>query len=214
VEREREMYRLHTVEGWTLNELARRYHVSRERVRQLLREYARERTGERPSSRAISRMAAQARRERNLALARAHAQQILASWRSGEEPKEIACAYELGRRCVEQVIREQAAHKDRAARAHARRLAKAGLGQEPSAKEAVKYVLERQPSTTAADLAVATGFSYGTVTVALRKLESAREATRTKGGFDQDGRRLRDRWTIRSSGPRGEVGQAVAPSAC
>ena len=210
--RERERYRLHTAEGWTLNELARRYHVSRERVRQLLHEYARDSTGEPQSSRAISRMAAQARRERNLTLARAHRQQIFAAWRAGEEPKEIACTYELGRRCVEQVIREQVTPEDRAARARAQRLAKAGLGRKPSAEQAVRYVLERQPNATAVDLAIATGFSYGTVTVALRKLERSGDAERSKGARDRDGRQLRDCWTIHPPKTEGNVRRLKRPA--
>jgi uncharacterized protein (DUF433 family) len=194
VERDREIHRLRTVEGWTLEEIARHYHVAKERVRQLIWEYERTTSGQTPSITAITATAKAARATRRLALTRAHARQIIAAWRTGEEPKEIAETFELGRRRVEQVIREQATPEDRAARARTRRLAKAGLGQKPAAEQAVRYALERQPNATAVDIAAATGFSYGTATVALRKLERSGEADRTKGGRDQDGRPLRDRW--------------------
>jgi hypothetical protein len=202
VEREREIHRLRTVEGWTLVEIAWRYHIAKERVRQLLWAYECMTTGETPSITAITVAAKEARAARKLALARAHAQQIIAAWRAGEEPKEIAETFKLGRRRVERVIREQATPEDRAARARARQLAKAGLGQKPSAEQAVKYALERQPNATATDLAATTSFSYGTVTVALRKLERSGDAKRAKGGRDQDGRQLRDRWTIHSANPQ------------
>lgn len=130
--REREMYRLHTAEGLTLVEIARRYHVSRERVRQLLREYVHASTGKWPSPRTLSRAAAEARRARNAVLAQAHARQIIAAWRTGKEPKEIAASLELQRGDVEQVIREEATPDDRSNRARARRLATAGLGHKPS----------------------------------------------------------------------------------
>lgn len=194
MDREREMYRLHTVEGWTLVEIARRYHVSRERVRQLLREYVHASTGKWPSSRVLSRTSAQARRARKLALAQAHTRHVIAAWRAGEEPKEIAARLELGRRDVEQVVREEATPDDRAARVRARRLMTAGLGRELSSEQRVLHALSFNPGATASELATVTGLAYGTTTVALRKLERSDEATRAKG--EHKARiRLPDRWT-------------------
>lgn len=194
-EREQQIHRLRTAEGLTLTEIAARYHIAKERVRQLLWEYERAQHGRTPSTRAITEAAKAARAARKLALARAHAGQIIRAWRTGEEPKEIAKAFELGQRRVEQVIRERATPEDRAARAHARRLAKAGLNQKPSAEQAVTYALERLPNATAAELAVASGFSYGTTTVALRKLERSGKARRTFGG-QPGGRRRPDQWCL------------------
>lgn len=194
MDREREMYRLHTEEGWTLVEIARRYHVSRERVRQLLREYVHASTGEWPSSRVLSRTAAQARQSRKLALAQAHARHIMAAWRAGEEPKEIAATLGLGRRRVEQVIREEATSDDRASRVRAQRLVTAGLGRKPSSEQRVLHAVSSNPGATASELATATGLAYGTTTVALRKLERSGEATRAKGEH-KAGVRLPDRWT-------------------
>lgn len=194
-EREQQIYRLRTVEGWTLTEIAARYHIAKERVRQLLREYEHAQHGRTSSTKAITETAKAARAARKLALARAHAGQIIRAWRTGEEPKEIAKAFELAQWRVEQVIREKATPEDRATRARARRLAKAGLNQKPSAGQAVKYALERQPNATAAELADASGFSYGTTTVALRKLERSGEAKRTDGGRP-NGRRRLDRWSV------------------
>lgn len=209
-EREREMYRLHTVEGWTLVEIARRYHVSRERVRQLLYEYARASTGERTSSRTMSKTAARARRARKLALAQAHARQVIAAWRTGEEPKGIAARFELGRRCVEQVIRTEATIGDRVVRARARRMAKAGLEHQPSSEQLVMHALASCPDATASELANAAGLAYGTTTVVLRKLEQEGEAARARGSY-VDGRRLPDRWTLSVPSARRPVrGSATA----
>lgn len=203
-EREGEIYRLRTVEGWTLNEIAARYHIAKERVRQLLREYERAQHGRTSSTKAITEAAKAARAARKLALARAHAGQLIRAWRTGEEPKEIAKAFELGQWRVEQVIREQATPEDRAARVRARRLARAGLNQKPSAEQAVKYALERQPNATAAELAAASGFSYGTTTVALRQLEHSGKAKRTCGG-QPGGRRQPDQWCLAASDEPGAM---------
>lgn len=199
--REREMYRLHVVEGWTLVEIAQRYHVSRERVRQLLFEYVLATTGKRPPSRVMGRAAAQARRARKLALVQAHARQIVAAWRAGEQASEIAVRFGLGRRLVEQVIREEATPKDRAARKRAQLLAKPEPGGKPSSERLVMRALVSRPGATASELAAVTGLSYGTTTVALRKLERLGKAARAKGNY-RDRRRLPRRWTARSlTGP-------------
>lgn len=104
-----------------LDEIALRYHIARERVRQLLREHERLTTGQTRSDKAITAVAKEARAARLLTLTQAHAPQIIAAWRAGEEPQQIAVRFGLGRRRVEQVIREQAKPEDRAARAQSRR---------------------------------------------------------------------------------------------
>lgn len=122
-QREREMYRLRTVEGLTHAEIARRYQLGPERVRQLLRAYARNMTAERPSPSQLRRAAWQIRRERKMALAEAHAQQIIAAWRTGGDTRKIAGRFGLPGCYVEQVIRMTASPGDRADRARARRVA-------------------------------------------------------------------------------------------
>lgn len=69
-ERAAEMARLRTVEGLTLGEIAVRYGLSSSRVRQLINRHIYMATG-RVDSRAISKAAAQIRREKAAADARA-----------------------------------------------------------------------------------------------------------------------------------------------
>jgi transposase len=130
--REREMYRLRTVEGLTLRELARRFHLSPERVRQLLNEYVRTGADEWPSARAMSRAATAVRRARDLARAQAQAGELLAAWREGEEREQIAKAFGLRCRSVARVIRTEASSADRAARTQARRRSRETAGEEAS----------------------------------------------------------------------------------
>jgi hypothetical protein len=123
-ERERKMLWLYTVEGLTLAEIACRFRVSPERVRQLLCAYVHASTGVSGSPRELSGMAARARQARKLALTWTHADEIVAAWRAGAEPAEIAVGFDLGRRRVELVIRETITPEDRATRARARRFAR------------------------------------------------------------------------------------------
>jgi transcriptional regulator with XRE-family HTH domain len=120
-ERAPEMYRLRTVEGLTLRQLAQRFHVSPERVRQLVYAYARA-TGGEQSTVAISRAATAARRMKDLARAEALAGELLAAWRDGAEPEQIAKAFDLRCRSVAEVLRRHKTVADRAARAAARTL--------------------------------------------------------------------------------------------
>lgn len=123
-ERAREMYRLRTVEGLTLRQLAQRFQVSPERVRQLLYAYARA-TGEQRSTVAISRAATAARRAKDLARAEGLAVELLAAWRDGAEPEQIANAFGLRCRSVAEVLKRHKTVADRAARAAARTLLRA-----------------------------------------------------------------------------------------
>ena len=131
-EREREMYHLRTVEGLTLRELARRFGLSPERVRQLLNQYVFTGTGEWPSARAMSRAATAVRRARDLARAQAQAGELLAGWREGQEREQIAKAFGVRCRSVAQVIRAEASSADHAARARARRRSRETDGKEAS----------------------------------------------------------------------------------
>jgi transcriptional regulator with XRE-family HTH domain len=123
-ERVREMYRLRTVEGLTLRQLAERFQVSPERVRQLVYAYARA-TGEQRSTVAISRVATAARRAQDLARAEGLAGELLAAWRDGAELEQIAKAFGLRCRSVTEVLMCRKTVADRAARAAARTLLRA-----------------------------------------------------------------------------------------
>ncbi|MGN6373677.1 MAG: sigma factor-like helix-turn-helix DNA-binding protein [Solirubrobacteraceae bacterium] len=123
-ERAREMYRLRTVEGLTLRQLAERFQVSPERVRQLVYAYARA-AGCQRSIVAISRVATAARRAQDLARAEGLAGELLAAWRDGAEPEQIAKAFGLRCRSVAEVLKRHKRVDDRAARAAARTLLRA-----------------------------------------------------------------------------------------
>jgi hypothetical protein len=117
MEREREMFRLRTVEGLTLGAIGERFGVGPERVRQLINRHVRQTTGRPPDPAGLSRDAKAIRRATDLARAQAHASGMLAAWRGGEDPEGIAKAFGLRVRCVRAVIRAGATDADRAARA-------------------------------------------------------------------------------------------------
>jgi transposase len=121
-EREREMFRLRTVDGLTLSTIAARFGVGPERVRQLINRHVRETTGLPPDTAGLSRAAKATRRADDLARAQAHAHELIAAWREGEDPQRLARAFGLRVRCVSEVIRTNATNSDRAARTSARRL--------------------------------------------------------------------------------------------
>jgi transposase len=120
-ERAREMYRLRVVEGLTLRELGERFGVGPERVRQLLNRYVRQATGLPVDAKAMSRAATAARRAKDLALAQAQAEELVAAWRAGEKLEEIAGRFGLRCRSVAQIVSEQKTAADCAARARALR---------------------------------------------------------------------------------------------
>jgi Mor family transcriptional regulator len=134
-EREREMYQLRTVEGLTLRELARRFGLSPERVRQLVYEYARA-TGKQASTAAISSEAKAARRANELARAEARAEDLLAAWRDGHELEQIAKTFGLRCRSVATVLKRHKTVADRAARAAARTFSRAAPAGCPSSETA------------------------------------------------------------------------------
>lgn len=120
-EREREMFRLRTVEGLTLGAIASRFGIGPERVRQLINRHVGETTGRPPDARGLSQTAKATRRAADLARAQARTRELIAAWREGEDPQRLARAFGLRVRCVSEVIRANATDADRAARAAARR---------------------------------------------------------------------------------------------
>lgn len=120
-EREREMYRLRVVEGLTLRELGERFGIGPERVRQLLNRHVRQTTGLPVDAKAMSRAATAARRAKDLALAQARGEELLAAWRAGEKLEKIAGRFGLRCRSVAQVIAAQKTDADGAARVRALR---------------------------------------------------------------------------------------------
>lgn len=127
------MYRLRTVEGMTHAEIAQRYRIGPERVRQILRAYARQMTPH-VSPGQMRRAAADIRHAKQIALAEAHAREIVAAWRANEHPSEIARRLGLPQRCIALVIRMSASQLDRAARARVRRQAAHYSSAEPPAE--------------------------------------------------------------------------------
>jgi 3-hydroxyisobutyrate dehydrogenase-like beta-hydroxyacid dehydrogenase len=115
------MYRLRVVEGLTLRELGERFGIGPERVRQLLNRRVRQTTGLPVDAKAMSRAATAARRAKDLALAQARAEELLAAWRTGEKLEEIASRFGLRCRSVAQVLAAQKTDADSAARARALR---------------------------------------------------------------------------------------------
>lgn len=129
--------------GFSLDEIARRFGVSRERVRQILRAY-----GE-PDPDVV----ADARRRRNAQLAEERVDELLTLWRAGHEPRDAASALGLQAAACRSTIARFATDVDKAARRAtlsgargaktysdrdiivALRAIAAGLGRVPSAKE-------------------------------------------------------------------------------
>jgi transposase len=124
LDREREMFRLRTVEGLTLGAIAERFGVGPERTRQLINHHVRRTTERPPDPVGLTRTAKAIRRAANLARAQAHAGELLNAWRKGQTPEEIAKTFGLRCRCVARVVRSEATSSDRAARAYARTLAR------------------------------------------------------------------------------------------
>jgi hypothetical protein len=131
-------------EGRSLDEIALRFGVSRERVRQILRVHGG------PDS----RHAADARRRRAEQQAQARIEELLELWRTGADPRSVAIALDLRPQACRSAIARCATEVDRTARkaslASARAVAKtysdgdiaaalrsmaADLGRVPSAKE-------------------------------------------------------------------------------
>jgi DNA-binding CsgD family transcriptional regulator len=124
LEREQEIYRLRTIDGWSLEEIAKRFDITRERVRQILRDYLG--VSDTPSAakaRTATRRRTEGVRRRNEMHARANtkARQIIAVWKRGDDPRDIADRLGLTALSVNEVIRDRASTADRAARRRRRR---------------------------------------------------------------------------------------------
>jgi hypothetical protein len=105
LQRRREMAALR-VQGWSLAEIAARYEISRERVRQILDAHGR-----------LDRLdVVEARRRRTLRLAEARVDELLALWRSGCDPRAIAHGLGLQGAACRGTIERFATDVDRAAR--------------------------------------------------------------------------------------------------
>lgn len=85
MERQREMYRLRTIEGLTLAEIGKRFGVGPERVRQLINRHIHHTTGQIPNPGQISRTAAEIRRQAEMTRAQEHAVELLVAWREGAD---------------------------------------------------------------------------------------------------------------------------------
>ncbi len=105
LQRVREMASLRE-QGWSLDEIALRYEVSRERVRQILRAHG----GPEPGA------IADARRRRAEALAEARIDELLALWRAGEGAGSVAGKLGLQAVACRSTIERFATDVDRAAR--------------------------------------------------------------------------------------------------
>jgi len=105
LQRVREMTALRE-QGWSLGEIALRYGVSRERVRQILR------ANDGPETRDV----AEARRRRAEQQAEAQIDKLLALWRAGQEPRSAASAVGLQAAACHSTIARFATEVDRAAR--------------------------------------------------------------------------------------------------
>ncbi len=93
-------------QAWSLDEIALRFGVSRERVRQILRAHGG------PDPQGI----ADARRRRAEAQAEARIDELLARWRAGEQPRSTATALGLQAAACRSTIARFATDTDRAAR--------------------------------------------------------------------------------------------------
>lgn len=119
IEREREIRRLRTIESWSLKEIATRFEITRERVRQILLKYHGV-SGTPPAAEAriaARRKAAGARRRAEMyARANTKARQVIDAWTRGDDPRDIAERLGLTAVSVGEVIRDQASGADRADR--------------------------------------------------------------------------------------------------
>lgn len=99
-----EMYRLRVQEGLTLRQIGERYGVSKERVRQIVNRHLYTTGRWTVDGETVSERSARVRAEKDLAAARAQSAAIIAAWRDGGKPHEIAQRLALTRASVRVVI--------------------------------------------------------------------------------------------------------------
>lgn len=173
-------------QGWSLDEIALRYEVSRERVRQILRAHG----GPEAQDIAI------ARRRRAERLAEERIDELLAFWRAGEGPASVAAKLGLQTAACRATIERFATDVDRAARtvslAGARAAptysdsditlalasAAAQLGRVPSAKEYAAVARSGRLPSLATVLNRMGGWSRALTTAGLRTAAPARPRSR------------------------------------
>jgi len=184
-------------QGVSLDAIAGRFEVSRERVRQILRAHGG------PSPQDI----ADARRQRTEQLAQAHVDELLARWRAGEQPDRAAAKLGLQIAACRSRIERFATDADRAARtasmtgAHGARTysdrdiilalrgATARLGRVPIAKEYDAVARDRQLPSLPTVLNRMGGWSNALAAAELRPRAAP-------------GRTRRRRWTQKPAGRR------------
>jgi uncharacterized protein (DUF433 family) len=173
-------------QGWSLDEIALRYEVSRERVRQILRAHG----GPEPQD------IATARRRRAERLAEERIDELLALWRAGEGPADVAAKLGLQTAACRAAIERFATDVDRAARtvslAGARAAptysdsditlaltsAAAQLGRVPSAKEYAAVARSGRLPSLATVLNRMGGWSRALTIAGLRSTTPARPRSR------------------------------------
>jgi uncharacterized protein (DUF433 family) len=173
-------------QGWSLDEIAVRYEVSRERVRQILRAHG----GPEPQDIAV------ARRRRAERLAEERIDELLAFWRAGEGPASVAAKLGLQTAACRATIERFATDVDRAARTVSLAAARAApmysdgditlaltsaaaqLGRVPSAKEYAAVARSGRLPSLATVLNRMGGWSRALATAGLRAAPPARPRSR------------------------------------
>lgn len=173
-------------QGWGLDEIAARFEVSRERVRQILRAQGG------PDSRAV----AEARRVRTRQLAEARIDELLALWRVGEDPSSAARRLGLQGAACRGAIERFATDVDRAARAAGMARARSSptysdrdialaltstagrLGRVPSARQYAVLAHDMQLPSLATILSRMGGWSNAVAVAGLRPAAPLRSRTR------------------------------------
>jgi uncharacterized protein (DUF433 family) len=173
-------------QGWNLDEIALRYEVSRERVRQILRAHG----GPEPQDIAI------ARRRRAERLAEERIDELLALWRAGEAPAGAAARLGLQTAACRTTIERFATDVDRAARraslagarvavtysdrdiTRALTTAAEELGRAPNAKEYAAIARRERLPSLATVLNRMGGWSNALTSAGLRPAAPARRRSR------------------------------------
>lgn len=119
-DREREMFHLRVVKGLTLKEIGERAGVKSERARQLLNYYFGLK-GTPPAAKERKHAATARRRVMELEAAQAVRTDLIAGWRTGQPPRDLAGLFDVPVASIQEVIDTTATDADREARARALR---------------------------------------------------------------------------------------------